>query len=612
MQVENVKSRASMGGVPGHNGPKTPGRKTPGGTRRRSSIFDWSQQSKADPRPLTDKQYLNDCVRTLIAYLTTHGYDSAVSPKTLTHPTCKDFVHIVTFLFKKVDSSLKIVGKMEEEVPQIFKKLKYPFPISRSALYAVGSPHSWPSLLAALTWLVELLCYEEKASEVREKSVDSFECDTSSRDFFDFVGRSYKSFLAGDDGECFVLEDDLRATFQERDREIAAEVEAKEGSIAELRTSIADLTAKPSPLETLQQKKGDLDSDISKFESLITKLRDHKEAVGHKTREKETDLAERAAELKRLEEENEELEEVVSNQSINKEDVHRMAQQRKKLQGILQSLTSQKDALLDAALEDEAKFEKKVEEVEATARQYHATCDRLQLVPSTAKHAEGVNFQIKVNARGTAADSGSGTTVVSEDLGADVKTKLKPALLSLKESYAKRTRTVLDEVSDLQEKVDVSEETLSDKREAIALLESQNQRLEEQTRQLKEQTDEDLAAKNAEIDRIKRDVQALKEEAVKQLSESEALALGLRAEYDELCVTTTLETEMVNKELAAALEALIGHKLHIQQTLKRIDEQTKNYVEDLIVVTADTQSQSSEGGGLDLEATATTAAVGGA
>ena len=327
MQVENVKSRASVGGVPGHNGPKTPGRKTPGGTRRRSSIFGWSQQSKADPRPLTDKQYLNDCVRTLIAYLTTHGYDSAVSPKTLTHPTCKDFVHIVTFLFKKVDSSLKIVGKMEEEVPQIFKKLKYPFPISRSALYAVGSPHSWPSLLAALTWLVELLSYEEKASEVREKSVDSFECDMSSRDFFDFVGRSYKSFLAGDDGECFVLEDDLRATFREKDKETAAEVEAKEGSIAELRASIAELTAKPSPLETLQQKKGDLESDISKFESLITKLRDHKEAVEHKTREKETDLAERAAELKRLEEENEELEEVVSNQSINKEDVHRMAQQ---------------------------------------------------------------------------------------------------------------------------------------------------------------------------------------------------------------------------------------------------------------------------------------------
>ena len=55
--MEN-KTRSSVAGVPGHNGPKTPGRKTPGGTRRRSSIFGWSQQSKLDPRPLTDKQYV--------------------------------------------------------------------------------------------------------------------------------------------------------------------------------------------------------------------------------------------------------------------------------------------------------------------------------------------------------------------------------------------------------------------------------------------------------------------------------------------------------------------------------------------------------------------------
>ncbi len=35
--------------------------------------------------------------------------------------------------------------------------------ISKSALFAVGSPHSWPGVLAALTWLVELLDYEERA-----------------------------------------------------------------------------------------------------------------------------------------------------------------------------------------------------------------------------------------------------------------------------------------------------------------------------------------------------------------------------------------------------------------------------------------------------------------
>ena len=40
-----------------------------------------------------------------------------------------------------------------------------PLQISKSALFAVGSPHSWPAVLAALTWLVELHNYNDKAEE---------------------------------------------------------------------------------------------------------------------------------------------------------------------------------------------------------------------------------------------------------------------------------------------------------------------------------------------------------------------------------------------------------------------------------------------------------------
>ena len=57
----------------------------------------------------------------------------------------------------------KNFGKIEDDVPAFFKRLRYPFQISKSALFAVGSPHTWPGLLAALVWATELLCYEEKA-----------------------------------------------------------------------------------------------------------------------------------------------------------------------------------------------------------------------------------------------------------------------------------------------------------------------------------------------------------------------------------------------------------------------------------------------------------------
>lgn len=133
---------------------------------RRSSTFGAKPSGpKADPRPLSDKAFLNDCVRTVITYLSTHGYPAAVSPKTLASPTGKDFTLIAQFLFQRFDPSMKTFGKMEDEVQAFFKRLNYPFTISKSALFAVGSPHSWPAVLAALTWLVELLNYHAKAEE---------------------------------------------------------------------------------------------------------------------------------------------------------------------------------------------------------------------------------------------------------------------------------------------------------------------------------------------------------------------------------------------------------------------------------------------------------------
>ena len=58
--------------------------------------------------------------------------------------------------------SQRSFGKLEDDVPAFYKRLKYPFQISKSSLFAVGSPHTWPGLLASLVWVTELLSYHEK------------------------------------------------------------------------------------------------------------------------------------------------------------------------------------------------------------------------------------------------------------------------------------------------------------------------------------------------------------------------------------------------------------------------------------------------------------------
>ncbi len=53
-----------------------------GPVQRRSSAYGKGGTGlKADPRPVSDKAYQQACIRTIIAYLTTHDYDHPISAK---------------------------------------------------------------------------------------------------------------------------------------------------------------------------------------------------------------------------------------------------------------------------------------------------------------------------------------------------------------------------------------------------------------------------------------------------------------------------------------------------------------------------------------------------
>lgn len=238
---------------------------------RRSSVYGKSASGvKTDPRPIGDKNYMNNCIRVVITYLSSHGYPAAVSPKMLTTPTAKEFTTLVQFLMQKFDPNVKAFGKVEDEVPQFLKKLNYPFQISKSALFAVGSPHSWPAVLAALTWMVELLNYQERAEESTVEAFD--EKQKSERDFFDYISRSYRHFLAGEDEQVEAADDAMLQQF--RDRE--AQLREDNGRLADAGRAVAaeveSLRAEPSPLAAAQQRRAEHLADKEKFEALLANL----------------------------------------------------------------------------------------------------------------------------------------------------------------------------------------------------------------------------------------------------------------------------------------------------------------------------------------------------
>ena len=79
-----------------------------------------------DPRPIRDKTYLSNAIRTLINYLIQFGFSSAnLTPKALQSPSGKDVKSIFQFLHSMLDPGYEYQKKFEEEVPAILKGLRY-------------------------------------------------------------------------------------------------------------------------------------------------------------------------------------------------------------------------------------------------------------------------------------------------------------------------------------------------------------------------------------------------------------------------------------------------------------------------------------------------------
>jgi len=128
---------------------------------RRSSIYSAGGRSgpKKDHRPLKDRAWQKETVSRIVLFAIERDYDRKMEGKQwLRGPPAKEVHCLVEFLLRRIDPEFSFGGsKPEVVIPLLFKRLSYPFVISKSMLISVA-PHTWPVLLGALDWLVDLVC----------------------------------------------------------------------------------------------------------------------------------------------------------------------------------------------------------------------------------------------------------------------------------------------------------------------------------------------------------------------------------------------------------------------------------------------------------------------
>jgi kinetochore protein NDC80 len=263
----------------------------------------------------------------------------------------------------------------EDDLIQDLRLLGCPYKVTRSALKAPGTPHSWPVVLSALHWLTTL-CYAQ-----------GDDLDAPGGPFNDlllYTTQGYSHFLLGDDDAVVVLDEEYTCKARMTGEASVATVHALEKDAEELETEVNKLISGPSRREALESEKEAFIADILKFEAVVdawkTKINEREHVLGNLEKELEAkvlDTQHAAAEVQ-------DLLKQVDAQPV---DVRGMDRMRREMQAIADDIANAekgKAALEDKVWEVEAKLVTKLEELETLAEQCNQALKKYERAAASA------------------------------------------------------------------------------------------------------------------------------------------------------------------------------------------------------------------------------------
>uniref|UniRef100_A0A8C9G6P8 Kinetochore protein NDC80 n=1 Tax=Pavo cristatus TaxID=9049 RepID=A0A8C9G6P8_PAVCR len=344
------------------------------GGSRNSQYGVFGTEKIKDPRPLHDKAFIQQCIKQLCEFLVENGYPHNVTIKSLQSPSVKDFVKIFTFIYGFLCPSYELPdSKFEEEIPRIFKELGYPFPLSKSSMYTVGAPHTWPQIVAALVWLID--CFKlyaamrENPSPFDDGQNWGGETDDGivhNKLFMDYVAKCYEHFMKGGD------------TYEEFDAEVQSKlkdlfnvdelkIEGLEAENKRLHEEIARLEkereSEPDRLASLRKLKSSLQADVQKYQAYLANLESHATLLDQKLKSVNEEVEAAEMEVEAVKQENTRLQHILDNQKYSVVDIERINHERNELQQTINKLTKELEAEERQLWNEELKYARTKEAV---------------------------------------------------------------------------------------------------------------------------------------------------------------------------------------------------------------------------------------------------------
>ncbi|XP_005358438.1 kinetochore protein NDC80 homolog [Microtus ochrogaster] len=532
-----------------------------------------------DPRPLNDKAFIHECIKQLYKFLTENGYKYHLSIKSLQAPSTKDFLGIFAFLYGFLCPSYKIPDrKFEEEIPRIFKDLGYPFALSKSSLYAVGAPHTWPHIVAALVWLIDCIKIHRAIKESTPCGEETEDGIKHNRLFLDYTIKCYEKFMTGAD--TFEEENaELQSKLKDLYKVDASKLESLAAENRALNEQIARLEKErgkePNCLESLKKLKASLQSDVEKYKAYLSSLESHSSILDEKLSGLDEEISSLGLQCETMREENARLQNIVDNQNYSVADIERINHEKNELQQTINKLTKDLETEQQQMWNEELKYARGKEAIEAQLADYHKLARKLKLIPKGAENSKGYDFEIKFN-----PEAGAKCLVKYR---AQVYVPLKELLNESEEEISK----ALNKKIDLENTLEQLDTMKTESRRNVRMLKEELQKLDDlyqQTVKEAEAQDEKCAR---ELESLEKHKHLLESAVNKGLSEAMDELEAVQREYQLVLQSTTEERGEVTHDLLNLLDMVATHvgslEKHLEEQTAKVDaEYEGSMAEDLL------------------------------
>ncbi|KAF7478464.1 kinetochore protein NDC80 [Marmota monax] len=563
------------------------GKRTSGHGSRNSQIGIFSNSEKVkDPRPLNDKAFIQQCIRQLCEFLTENGYAYSVSMKSLQAPSVKDFLKIFTFLYGFLCPSYELPDtKFEEEVPRIFKDLGYPFALSKSSMYTVGAPHTWPHIVAALVWLIDCIKIYTAMKESSPLFDDGQPWGEETEDgiihnklFLEYTIKCYESFMTGADSF-----EEMNAELQSKLKDLynvdASKLESLAAKNKALNEQIARLEQErekePNRLESLRKLKTSLQADVQKYQAYMSNLESHSAILDQKLSGLDEEIARVELECETIKQENARLLNIVDNQKYSVADIERINHEKNELQQTINKLTKELEAEQQQLWNEELKYARGKEAIETQLAEYHKLARKLKLIPKSAENSQGYDFEIKFN-----PEAGANCLIKYR---AQVYVPLKELLNENEEEINK----ALNKKMGLEDTLEQLNTMITESKRSVRTLKEEVQKLDDLYQQkVKEAEEEDEKLAN-ELESLEKHKHQLESAVNEGLSEAMNELDAVQREYQLVVQTTTEERRKVRNNLQRLLEMIATHvgsiEKHLEEQITKVDREYEECMsEDLL------------------------------